>query len=191
MRAWINRLTAALRGKPLPTPLSPGATPLDERWMDRAIELARLAAERNEVPVGAVVYRTATGERIAEAHNTREGQRDPAGHAEFLAIRAAAEKVGDWRLNEFTLVVTLEPCLMCAGLMINARLGRLVFGTADPRAGGVVSLYTVLNDVRLNHRVPVVSGLRAAEASGVLREFFVGRRNVIRAAGVKDGGNAQ
>ncbi len=177
MRAWLDRLTAAMRGEPLPTPPPPGATPLDEQWMDRALELARLAAARGEVPVGAVVYRTATGEMIAEAHNTREGERDPAGHAEFLAIRTAAANIGDWRLNDCTVVVTLEPCLMCAGLMINARVGRLVFGTADPRAGAVVSLYTVLNDVRLNHRVPVVPGLRAAEASGLLREFFVARRN--------------
>jgi tRNA(adenine34) deaminase len=150
---------------------------MDATWMRRALELARLASEAGEVPVGAVVYHTRSGEAIAEAHNTRESTRDPAGHAEFLAIRAAAAKIGDWRLNDYTVVVTLEPCLMCAGLIINARLGRLVYGAVDPRAGAVASLYTVTNDRRLNHRLEAIGGLCAAESSEMLRNFFINRRS--------------
>lgn len=178
MRAMLHRVARYFKARPAYVPR--GATNFDDQWMWRAIELAQQAADIGEVPVGAVVYQTSTGRRIAEAHNTRHTTRDPAGHAEFLAIRQAAAELGDWRLNDYTVVVTLEPCLMCAGLLINARVGRLVFGAADPRAGAVVSLYTVTNDPRLNHRVTVIPGLRAAESSALLRDFFAKRREAAR-----------
>ncbi|MEL7474154.1 MAG: nucleoside deaminase, partial [Planctomycetota bacterium] len=103
--------------------------------MARALDLAREASEAGEAPIGAVVYVTGTGEAIAEARNTRERDRDPAGHAEFTAIRAACTRVGDWRLNHCSVVVTLEPCAMCAGMIVSARVGRVVFGAEDPKAG--------------------------------------------------------
>jgi tRNA(adenine34) deaminase len=146
--------------------------------MRRALELAESAAAVGEVPVGAVIY-TGTGEAariLGEAHNTRHTQGDPTGHAEILAIRQAAEAMGDWRLTGCTLVVTLEPCIMCAGAIVNARVGRLVFGATDPKAGGVVSLYRLCEDERLNHRLTPVGGVLADEAAAVLRSFFRARR---------------
>ncbi len=152
------------------------ANEFDERAMRRALELARDAAQIGEVPVGAVVYRTDTGEPLGEGANRREQDDDPIAHAEIIAIRLAAKTIGDWRLNECTLVVTLEPCVMCAGAIVNARLGRLVYGTDDPKAGAIESLYKIAQDERLNHRLPVVRGLMAAEAGDLLRAFFRARR---------------
>ncbi len=144
--------------------------------MDRALALAIAAATRGEVPVGAVVYETATGRVLAEAANSREAESDPAGHAELTAMRAACAARGDWRLSDCTLVVTLEPCCMCAGLCVNARIGRLVYGAPDPKAGAVHTLYRLLEDERLNHRIAPIGGLRAAASAELLRTFFQARR---------------
>src|SRR5438046_436826 len=119
--------------------VSPSLLPHDEPMMRRALELARQAAAIGEVPVGAVLYETATGRVLGEGYNRREIDHDPAAHAELFAVRAAAAALGDWRLNACTLVVTLEPCAMCAGLIVNARVGRLVYGARDPKAGATES----------------------------------------------------
>jgi tRNA(adenine34) deaminase len=140
--------------------------------MRRAIELAKQAALIGEVPIGAVVYETATGRILGEGSNRREIDHDPAAHAELFAIRAAAQALGDWRLNTCTLVVTLEPCPMCAGLIVNARLGRLVYGCRDPKAGATDSLFHLTSDPRLNHRVEPIGGLLADECSSLLKDFF-------------------
>lgn len=146
--------------------------PHDVPMMCRALDLARRAAALGEVPVGAVVYRTDTGEVLGEGYNRREIDHDPAAHAELIAIRQAAKAVGDWRLNSCTLVVTLEPCAMCAGLVVNARLGRLVYGATDPKAGATDTLYRLTADPRLNHRVEPITGVMREECAEVLREFF-------------------
>ena len=139
-------------------------------FMRRALAAAEEAAGRGEVPVGAVVV---VGEEvIAVAHNERETGSDPTAHAEILALRRAAAALGDWRLNEAELFVTMEPCPMCAGALVNARLRRLYFGCDDPKAGAVRTLFTLLDDRRLNHRVEVVPGLLAAESAALLRGFF-------------------
>jgi len=147
-------------------------TETDLLMMRRALELADEAAGLGEVPVGAVVYETMTGIPLGEGRNTREGGRDPAGHAEFTAIRLACDAINDWRLNHCTLVVSLEPCPMCAGLIVNARVGRVVFGAADPKAGAVRSLYGLLEDQRLNHRAEVIEGVLAEESRDRLKRFF-------------------
>jgi tRNA(adenine34) deaminase len=166
-----------------PPPLPPEeATPDDLRAMQRALQLAREASARGEAPIGAVVYETATGRMLGEAHNTRETENDPAGHAELLAIRDAAQAIGDWRLNDCTLVVTLEPCVMCAGAIVNARVGRLVYGATDPKAGAVESLYALCQDERLNHRIRPITGLCAAESGELLRGFFRARRDEKKSA---------
>jgi tRNA(adenine34) deaminase len=128
-----------------------------------------------DIPVGAVVLDEA-GTIIAQARNRREADRDPTAHAEILAIRQAARILGRWRLTDLTLVVTLEPCTMCAGAVTVARLGRLVYGAEDPKAGAVGSLWDVLRDARLNHRPEVIGGVLATECGTVLREFFAARR---------------
>ena len=148
----------------------------DEPMMRRALDLARAAASEREVPVGAVVWVTATGEVIGEGRNRREGDRTPWAHAEFLAIQRACAAIGDWRLNHCSLAVTLEPCPMCAGLIVNARVGRLVYATRDPKAGAVGSLMNLCDDPRLNHRCEVVEGVLADEASTLLTGFFRGLR---------------
>ena len=142
--------------------------------MGVALEQAHLAASLGEVPVGAVVV--VSGEVVAAAHNLRESTADPTAHAEVLALRAAGQVLGTWRLSEATLYVTLEPCAMCAGACVSARLGRLVYGAVDPKAGAVGSLYNLAADPRLNHEVPWVSGLRADECASVLEDFFSRRR---------------
>lgn len=157
-------------------PDAPTHTPTDERMMRRALELARDAAAMGETPVGAVVYRTDTGETLGEGANLRHTRKDPTLHAEVIAVRAAAEAIGDWRLNDCTLVVTLEPCPMCAGLIVNARLGRLVYGCPDPKAGACGSLMSLTTDPRLNHRVTPVAGVLADECAELLRRFFRERR---------------
>ena len=134
--------------------------------------LARLAGGMGEVPIGAVVYNHETGVVLAQAHNRREVDNDPLAHAEVLAIRAAARVLGDWRLEGLTLVVTLEPCPMCAGAIVNARLGRVVFGASDPKAGACGTLMRLTEDARLNHRTTPIGGLMAEESAGLLKGFF-------------------
>lgn len=155
-------------------------TDVDLRMMRRAIELGELAAAQDEVPVGAVIYRGS--EIIAEAANNREASGDPVGHAELLAISEAGKKLGAWRLNDCTLAVTLEPCPMCAGALVNARLGRLIYGTTDPKAGACHTLYRIPTDNRLNHKVEVIGGVMADECAKLLKDFFRRRRNENKAA---------
>ncbi|MEL6985541.1 MAG: tRNA adenosine(34) deaminase TadA [Actinomycetota bacterium] len=137
------------------------------------LEAAR-ATEHDDVPVGAVVIRD--GMVIASRHNERELTGDPTAHAEVLALRDAAREVGSWRLDDCTMVVTLEPCLMCAGAAVNARLGRLVYGAADMAAGACLSLYNVCDDPRLNHRIELTAGVEAEACGQLLRDFFAARR---------------
>ncbi len=144
--------------------------------MRRALALAREASAAGEVPVGAVVWETATGLVLGEGRNRREEDRDPSAHAEHIAILEASRAVGDWRLNHCSLAVTLEPCPMCAGLIVNARVGRVVYGADDPKAGACRSLYELTTDTRLNHRVELVPGVLADEAGDLLRAFFRARR---------------
>lgn len=144
--------------------------------MRRALMLAREASAAGEVPVGAVVWETATGRVLGEGRNRREEDRDPSAHAEHIAILEASRAVGDWRLNHCSLAVTLEPCPMCAGLIVNARVGRVVYGADDPKAGACRSLYELTTDTRLNHRVELVPGVLADEAGDLLRAFFRARR---------------
>lgn len=159
------------------------ATALDGRMMERALGLAAQGAALGEVPVGAVVYRLEDGTVLGEAHNRREVDRDPSAHAEFLAIQSASRALGDWRLTGCGLAVTLEPCPMCAGLIVNARVARVVYGAADPKAGAVQTLYALLSDPRLNHRPDVVGGVERERAAEMLREFFRGLRGRDRGRG--------
>ena len=145
-----------------------------ERWLGEALKEARLAAGKGEVPVGAVVVRE--GQVIGRGHNQVESLRDPTAHAEILAIGAAGGSGESWRLEEATLYVTLEPCTMCSGAILLARVGRVVFGAADPRAGGVVSTGRLLDGNPYNHPVEVVGGIRADECSALLSGFFADRR---------------
>ena len=143
--------------------------------MREALELARGAAREGDVPVGAVVLGP-DGRTIGRGRNTRERDADPIGHAEIVALREAAESRGEWRLDGCTLVVTLEPCTMCAGAIVGSRIERLVFGAFDDKAGAVGSLWDVVRDRRLNHRPEVESGLLAEESSALLQEFFAQHR---------------
>ncbi len=143
--------------------------------MRLALTEGRLAAAAGEVPVGAVVL-DPDGVVAAAAHNRREELTDPTAHAEMLAISEAARNAGTWRLTEYTLVVTLEPCPMCAGAAVHARLGRIVYGTPDPKAGAAWSLYNIPQDPRLNHRCDIVAGVLADECGELLRSFFDERR---------------
>lgn len=146
-----------------------------ESLMAVALEEAKKALAVDDTPVGAVVADT-EGRVLAKAHNRRHVDRDPTAHAEILALRAAAEALGDWRLSGCTLFVTLEPCCMCAGAAVLARVETLVYGADDPKAGAIRSLYRLCEDERLNHRVRVVGGVLAEEAARLLREFFQARR---------------
>ena len=141
-----------------------------------ALDEARAALEHDDVPIGAVVARIDTGEVIARRHNERELDGDPTAHAELLALRDASRVLGGWRAEGCVLVVTLEPCAMCAGALVNARLPVLVYGANDPKAGAVTSLYAITEDARLNHRVEVHGGVRAPECGALLTEFFAARR---------------
>lgn len=143
--------------------------------MGLAIEEAEAAAAAGDVPVGAVVLGP-DGDVVARRHNERELRRDPVAHAELLAIQDAAAALGEWRLTGCTVVVTLEPCPMCAGALLAARVGRVVFGAFDPKAGAVGTLYNLCTDPRLNHEVEVVAGVRGAACSQQLSAFFAGRR---------------
>lgn len=148
------------------------------RWqpaMAEALAEARLAPTHGDVPIGAVLL-DASGEVVARAHNERELTGDPTAHAEVLALRRAAENLGSWRLEGCTLVVTLEPCTMCAGALVLSRVGRLVFGAYDPKAGAVASLWDVVRDPRLNHRPEVVGGIDEAACGALLQEFFAAHR---------------
>ena len=140
-----------------------------------ALEEAAAALEHDDVPVGAVVV-GADGGIVARRHNERERTGDPTAHAELLALRDAANALGTWRLDGATLVVTLEPCPMCAGALVASRAGRLVFGAADPKAGACVSLYNLCADPRLNHELPVLAGVAAERCSALLTTFFADRR---------------
>ena len=148
--------------------------PFDEA-MRTALDLAREAAASGDVPVGAVLL-DATGAMVAADHNRREELHDPTAHAEMLVMSARSREIGDWRLNGHTLVVTLEPCAMCAGASVWARLDRIVYGAADPKAGAAWSLYNIPQDRRLNHRIELDEGLLADESRRLLEDFFDDKR---------------
>ena len=152
----------------MPAPMS------DDDAMARALSEARAAAAEGEAPIGAVVV--AEGRIVAARHNERVRTQAPIGHAELLARRVAAAALGGWRLSDATMVVTLEPCPMCAGALVAGRVGRLVFGAADPRAGACGSLYNLCADPRLNHELPVTPGVRADECGALLTSFFSEKR---------------
>ncbi len=146
----------------------------DTYFMKEALQEAKKALGKDEPPVGAVIVKD--GEVIARGHNLRENLKDPTAHAEMLAIKSAAGSLERWRLSDCTMYVTLEPCAMCAGAMVLARLQRLVYGATDPKAGAVNSLMNLVSDERLNHQVEVDSGLLAEECGNLLRDFFSSRR---------------
>ncbi len=146
----------------------------DIYFMRIALKEADIAFREGEVPVGAVLVKE--GEVLKRAHNLRESSKDPSAHAEVLVLRAGAEKSDSWRVSGTTLYVTKEPCVMCAGAIVNSRISRLVYGCRDPKAGGVDSLYNILNDKRLNHQVEVTSGVLEEECSSILKKFFRERR---------------
>jgi tRNA(adenine34) deaminase len=152
----------------------------DEGWMQLALDEATLAAEHGDIPVGAILV-SAMGEELSRGHNRREIGADPTAHAEVIVLREAAIQQGHWRLEGASLYVTLEPCPMCAGALVNARVKRVVYGAHDPKAGAVESLYRLTQDGRLNHRVEVVSGVLAEEARAKLQDFF----KALRARGEK------
>ena len=145
-----------------------------DTWMSRALEEARAAESHGDVPVGAVVVHRHNV--IAARHNERELTGDPTSHAEVLALRDAANVIGNWHLEKCLLIVTLEPCVMCAGAMVNSRLGMLVFGAHDPKAGAAGSCFNLTNSDVLNHRIPQVAGVRGEESSQLLKRFFADRR---------------
>ncbi len=138
--------------------------------MKEALEEAKKAYKKGEIPVGAVVV--INDRIIAKAHNQKETTFDPTAHAEILALRQASERIGSWRLKDAVLYVTKEPCIMCAGAIVNARIKRVVFGCEDPKGGGVVSLYRILQDSRLNHKVEIKKGILERECRHILKEFF-------------------
>ena len=142
--------------------------------MEQALKLAQQAGEKGEVPVGALLVRDDV--LIAEAHNLREARGSPIAHAEMLVLQAASEKIGNWRFVDTTLYVTLEPCPMCAGAIVLARIPKVVYATTDPKSGAAGTLYNILQDERLNHRVELVSGVLAEESSTLLKNFFQQRR---------------
>lgn len=149
---------------------------VDERWMERALRLAEKAGELDEAPIGCVVVQ---GDRlIGEGYNLRESLKDPTAHAEMIAITQAAQTLEDWRLEGCTLYVTLEPCPMCAGAILQARVPRVVYGAVDPKAGAVDSLFRLLSDARLNHRCRVTGGVLAEPCGALLTEFFAAKRRL-------------
>lgn len=151
-----------------------GTRAADETFMQIALDEAAAALEHDDVPIGAVVV--IDGTVVARAGNERELRNDPTAHAEMLALRTASEQMGSWRLSGATLYVTLEPCPMCAGAIVLARIDRLVYGPQDPRAGAAYSLYNVVQDPRLNHQVAITTGVLADEGATLLQEFFATRR---------------
>ena len=146
----------------------------DEHWMTLALQEAAMAAEKGEVPVGAVVL--SDGELISQAHNLRETDQDPLAHAELIALKGAADRLGSWRLVGCTLFVTLEPCAMCAGALVNSRIERVVFAASDPKAGYCGSLGNIVQDERLNHRVEVCRGVLQKKSTAMLKSFFAALR---------------
>jgi tRNA(adenine34) deaminase len=149
-------------------------SPIDERFMRLALEQAARALEHDDVPVGAVLVHG--GEVVSAGHNERELRQDPSAHAEMIALRAGARALGSWRLLDTVLYVTLEPCAMCAGAIVLGRVPRVVYGTADPKAGAAGSVLDILAEPRLNHRPRVEGGVLALECAALLRAFFAGRR---------------
>ncbi|HEX8324604.1 MAG TPA: tRNA adenosine(34) deaminase TadA [Tepidisphaeraceae bacterium] len=147
-----------------------------DELMFLALAEARLAGSAGEVPIGCVIWHEPSRRIIGRGHNTRENCPDPTAHAEIVALREAATTLGHWRVLDCTLAVTLEPCPMCAGAIVNARVPRLVYGCDDPKAGAVRTLYTLCEDPRLNHRVEVTAGVLADECATLLRDFFRARR---------------
>ena len=154
--------------------IDPAMVPADERFMHAALAEAERAARHDDVPIGAVIARE--GEILAAAGNERELRADPTAHAEILALRAAAQTLGGWRIPDATLYVTLEPCAMCAGAIVLARIDRVVFGAVDPKAGAAGSVFDILAEPRLNHRPVVERGVLAEESGALLRSFFEARR---------------
>lgn len=146
----------------------------DEQFMRSALDEARVALTHDEVPIGCTVV--IDDEIVAAAHNERELREDPTAHAEVLALRAAAERAGSWRLDRAVVYVTLEPCPMCAGAIVSSRAARLVYGAQDPKAGAALSLYNIVQDVRLNHFVELTTGVLAEDCSALLATFFASRR---------------
>ena len=146
----------------------------DEFWMSRALELAREAARMGEVPVGAVLV--LNNECVAEAWNQPIAAHDPSAHAEILALRQGGQKLGNYRLNDTTLYITLEPCAMCAGAIVQARIARVVFGAADPKAGAGGSVFQILDSDKLNHRTCIIGGVLEADCTEILQEFFKKKR---------------
>jgi tRNA(adenine34) deaminase len=158
-------------------------TERDRHFMNLALDVAREAAARGEVPVGAILVENE--QVIASSGNSKESEFDPLGHAEIRVIQAAAKALGRWRLTGCTLYVTLEPCTMCAGALVHARIDRVVYGATDPKAGAVESLYQILSDTRLNHRPIVSGGVLAEECGAILSDFFAARRDAIKKANQK------
>ena len=152
-----------------------------EKWLGEALAEAALARDQGEVPIGCVIVHEPSARIIGRGHNRRETEHDPTAHAEMIALRQASGELQSWRLLDCTLYVTLEPCPMCAGAIVQARVPRLVYGCADPKAGAVRTLYRICDDARLNHVVQIVEGVRAEESAGLLRDFF----KVQRALGKK------
>ena len=182
--AWWLR-AGRLRSETRPTPAETTTPTADDlRMMGRALELADRASSIGEVPVGAVVYRAQGSEIeiLGEGFNLRERDNDPTAHAELIAIRAACAKLGDWRLTGCSLAVTLEPCPMCAGVIVNARLPRVVYGADDPKAGAARTLFSLLSDARLNHRAEIVPGVLAGDSADRLRAFFRSLRSSRRSS---------
>ncbi len=147
--------------------------------MQLALDQARQAAEVDEVPIGCIIVHDPTGEIIGRGFNRRENDDDPSAHAEIVAMREAARRLGYWRLVDCTLVVTLEPCPMCAGAIVNARIDRVVYGCRDPKAGACRTLYQICDDPRLNHRAQVIEGVLADECAQILKDFFAKKRRQV------------
>lgn len=150
--------------------------PDPEHWMQHALAQAAEAASLDEVPIGCVIVHEPTGQIVGRGYNRRVLDHDPTAHAEILALRQAGQTLGRWQLTDCTLVVTLEPCPMCAGAIVNARLPRLIYGCDDPKAGAVRTLYQLCQDSRLNHRLQVTSGLLADQCAQILKDFFKKKR---------------
>lgn len=155
-------------------PLSAAIMDADSHWMSRALEMAMDAMTADEVPVGAIIVRDSS--IIAAAGNQRESLHDPTAHAEMIAITQAAAAIEDWRLEKATLYVTLEPCVMCAGAILQSRLPRVVYGATDPKGGAVESLYRLLEDSRLNHQCEITAGVLAPQCGQILTDFFASKR---------------
>ena len=157
-----------------PLPVTNDKSDIDRRYMRIALDQAKVAEENGDVPIGAVIVHNDT--IIAKAYNQREQLQDPTAHAEIIALTQAAAALENWHLNDCTIYVTLEPCCMCAGALVLARIDRLVYGCDDPKTGAVKSLYNIVTDERLNHRIDVTSGVLADECSELLQNFFSTRR---------------